>query len=218
MSEVLFRPETFFLRGGTSETVFLNAGDRMTIRDEEGGQACEIDGLAVLNRDHPPGAEATLFAEETAPRRIFAVGGPMMPHEQNPPTDLRVEIFRGNAAPHAPPPPLAAPKLNLLVPAAEARSYTVKAGDYIQIVDIDGQQCSDFLAFDAEALAEGVEYGLDSTTTRTLNRSIYPAPGLFAKFFDERMQGMVEVVRDTCGRHVQGLCGYGLSGPCELHR
>jgi len=195
------RPEIFFLRGGTQETVTLREGDRLTVRDDEGGQACEIDGEILLDSAHGPGAQATLLVEAAGKRRIFAVGAAMMPHEQNAPTDLRVEILRGNAAPHAPPPPLAAPKLELLVPAAEARSYTVKAGDYIQIVDIDGQQCSDFLAFDAEALAEGVEYGLDSTTTRTLNHSVYPGPGLFAKFFDERMQGLVEVVRDTCGRH-----------------
>ncbi len=201
MSQVLVRPEIFFVRGGTYETVVLREGDRLTVRDDEGGQACEIDGQTVLDSDHPSGTAATLFADAAGPRRIFAVGAAMMPHEQNAPADLRIEILRGNAVPHAPPPPLAAPKLDLLVPAAEARSYTVKAGDYIQIVDIDGQQCSDFLAFDAQALEHGVEYGLDSTTTRTLNRRIYPGPGLFAKFFDERMQGMVEVVRDTCGRH-----------------
>jgi len=201
MSQVLARPETVFVRGGTCETVLLHEGDRLTVRDVEGGQACEIDGETVLDSGNPPGTAATLFVEKAGPRRIFAVGAAMMPHEQNAPADLRVEILRGNAAPHAPPPPLAEPKLDLLVPAAEARSYLVKAGDYIQIVDIDGQQCSDFLAFDAETLAAGVEHGLDSTTTRTLNHSVYPGPGLFAKFFDERMQGMVEVVRDTCGRH-----------------
>jgi len=200
MSQVLARPETIFIRGGTRETVFLHAGDSLIVRDEEGGQACEIDGETVLDIAHAPGTSATLFADKSGPRSIFAVGTAMMPHEQTAPADLRVEILRGNAAPHAAP-PLAAPKLDLLVPAAEARSYLVKAGDYIQILDVDGQQCSDFLAFDAQALAEGTEYGLDSTTTRTLNHSIYPGPGLFAKFFDERMQGLVEVVRDTCGRH-----------------
>jgi aminomethyltransferase len=200
-AEPIKRPEVRYVRGGTRETVELCAGDRITIRDEEGGQVCEVDGVLVLDDAHGPGAEVTVFAEVDGLRAIFAVGGAMMPDAQDAPADLRIEILRGNAVPHAPPPPLAEPKLDILVPAAQARSYTVQAGDYIQIVDIDGQQCSDFLAFDAEALASGVEYGLDSTTTRTLNRSIYPGPGLFAKFFDERMQGMVEVVRDTCGRH-----------------
>jgi aminomethyltransferase len=199
--ETATRPELHYVRGGTREVLHLRTGDRITIRDEEGGQPCEVDGALVLDAGQQPGAEVTIFAEFDRKICIFAVGSPMMPDQQTAPADLRIEILRGTAAPHAPPPPLAEAKLDILVPAAQARAYTVAAGDYIQIVDIDGQQCSDFLAFDAEALAAGVEYGLDSTTTRTLNRRIYPGPGLFAKFFDERMQGMVEVVRDTCGRH-----------------
>ncbi len=186
------------MRGGAHETLLLRAGDRLTIRDEEGGQRCELDGAAVLDGEHGPGAEFVLVAEHDGRHSVCAVGAPMLPHEQNPPTDLRLEVLRKVAGKPA---LLATPKLDIVVPAAEARSYVVRAGDYIQIVDIDGQQCSDFLAFDAQALANGVERGLDSTTTRTLNHRIYPGPGLFAKFFDERMQPMVEVVRDTCGRH-----------------
>jgi aminomethyltransferase len=188
------RPELLVLRGGATEILHLNAGDHLTIRDEEGGQECVFDGAAVLIGNHDPGTEITIPIDQTGPKSISAPGAPMMPDEQSCPTDLRVEIFRAQATL---PPPLAAPKHEIPVPAAEARAYTVQAGDYIQIIDIDGQQCSDFLAFDAHAL----EYGVDSTTTRTLNQKIYPGPGLHAKFFDERMQGMVEVIRDTCGRH-----------------
>ncbi|MDP1050943.1 DUF1989 domain-containing protein, partial [Klebsiella quasipneumoniae] len=46
-----------------------------------------------------------------------------------------------------------------------------------------------------------MELDLDQTVTRTLNGSAYPAPGLFSKFFDRQMQPMLEVVRDTVGRH-----------------
>ncbi len=84
---------------------------------------------------------------------------------------------------------------------ATARAYRVKAGDYIQIIDVDGRQCSDFLAFDANALAAGQEFGIDPTVTRTLAGAAYPMPGLHAKYFDARMQPLVEVVRDTVGRH-----------------
>ena len=31
--------------------------------------------------------------------------------------------------------------------------------------------------------------------------SFDPAPGLFAKFYDQNFDPMVEVVQDTCGRH-----------------
>jgi aminomethyltransferase len=77
----------------------------------------------------------------------------------------------------------------------------VAAGDYIQIIDVDGRQCSDFLAFDADALERGKEFGLDPTVTRTLTGTASPGPGLLSKYFDARMTPLVEIVRDTVGRH-----------------
>ncbi len=199
------------MRGGGHASVDLRDGDWLTIRDDEGGQPCDLvvlsaqldplglnGGHRVLEPDGAPGASVTLMADAACRCDIFATGAAMAPDRQDPPTDLRVEINRRLAAA---PPLLATPKLDLLVPAATARAYTVAAGDYIQIVDIDGQQCSDFLAFDAAALGQGVEHGLDATTTRTLNGNAYPGPGLHAKFFDERMRPLVEVIRDTVGRH-----------------
>ncbi len=202
------------MRGGAHEFIRLRQGDRLSIRDDEGGQPCDLvvvseaadplglfGNFRVLDDAHAPLTETTLYAEADCQCSIFAPGSMMMPDEQTPPADLRVEILRRYALPHQPPAPLAAPKLDLLVEAATAAAYHVRAGDYIQILDIDGQQCSDFLAFDAASLQNGVELGLDSTTTRTLNGNAYPGPGLHAKFFDETMQPLVEVIRDTVGRH-----------------
>ncbi len=100
-------------------------------------------------------------------------------------------------APQAFPEPLAV----IRVTAASARAFTVKAGQFIQVIDVDGKQCSDLLAFDAAALAAGEEWGLDPTVTRTLAGSAYPLPGLHAKYFDARMQPLLETVQDTVGRH-----------------
>jgi aminomethyltransferase len=205
------RPEISYVRGGQSARFVLNPGDQVCIRDVEGGQPCDVvvhglgDPLGLKNvrrvlANAMPGAEISLWASADCECDIIAVGEPMMPDQQTAPADLRIAIAR--AAGMRPVQGLLAPaKQELLVRAATAQSYEVKAGDYIQILDIDGQQCSDFLAFDAEALAVGGVYGLDATTTRSLNGNVYPGPGLYAKFFDERMQGLVEVVRDTCGRH-----------------
>ncbi len=80
-------------------------------------------------------------------------------------------------------------------------SYEVHEGEYIQIIDVQGKQCSDFLAFHAARLHAGIERGLDATVTRTLMGNAYPQPGLHGKFYDLDMQPLVEVVRDTVGRH-----------------
>ncbi len=191
--------ERLTLRGGASLDVALAAGERLTVTDEEGGQACDL--LAppqalrrVIGDDAAPGAFFTYQAQADCAVTLSAPGEPMAPHAQNTPTDLRVAITRSKPVRPA---ALATPKQEILVKAATAQSYHVAAGDYIQILDLEGQQCSDFLAFDAQNLS----YGLDATTTRTLGNRIYPGPGLYAKFFDARMEPLVEIIRDTCGRH-----------------
>src|SRR5205085_608895 len=45
------------------------------------------------------------------------------------------------------------------------------------------------------------ERGLDSTTTRSLMGNAYPNPGLYGKFYDQDQEPLVEVIRDTVGRH-----------------
>lgn len=92
----------------------------------------------------------------------------MQPDAQNAPTELIADIECAAPVAGIAPPPLAPPVLDLRIDAGTARAYRVKAGDYIQVIDVDGRQCSDFLAFDATALARGEEYDLDPTTTRTL--------------------------------------------------
>ena len=83
------------------------------------------------------------------------------------------------------------------IDAASAIAYRVGAGQYIQIIDVEGAQCSDFLAF------AGTNYNeeLDSTVTRTLNALTIPQAGLHGKYFSQKMQPLVEVIQDTCGRH-----------------
>ena len=77
----------------------------------------------------------------------------------------------------------------------------MKHGEFIQVIDVEGRQCSDFLAFHRRKLDDGIERGLDSTVTRTLMGNAFPTPGLTGKFYDADMEPLVEVVRDTVGRH-----------------
>ena len=99
------------------------------------------------------------------------------------------------------PAPLAEPRLDFRVDKASALSYEVREGEYIQIIDVAGRQCSDFLAFHAHKLDKGIERGLDPQVTRTLMGSAYPTVGLHSKYFDADMDPLCQVVQDTVGRH-----------------
>ncbi len=163
-----------------------------------------VQGLRLFDEDGPAGAARSFLVEAPLTCVVAAPGEAMAVDAQNPPTDLRVKLAR--ARPLATenlclPDPLADPRLDFQVDRASAQAYEVKAGEYIQVIDLFGRQCSDFLTFAAGRLQDGVECGLDPTTTRTLMGASYPAPGLYSKFFDQEMQPLVEVVRDTCGRH-----------------
>ncbi|MEM7240019.1 MAG: DUF1989 domain-containing protein, partial [Pseudomonadota bacterium] len=82
-----------------------------------------------------------------------------------------------------------------------AMAYELKRGQFVQIIDVEGQQCSDFMAMRSEALDAGVERYIDSTVSRTMSRSAYPLPGLHDKFFDQDIRPLLSVRQDTVGRH-----------------
>ncbi|SHG85030.1 DUF1989 domain-containing protein [Cognatishimia maritima] len=87
------------------------------------------------------------------------------------------------------------------VAAGTGQAYEIKKGEYIQIIDLEGQQCSDFMAFSASGLDRGRELMIDSTATRTMVGSAYPVPGMLDKFYDQEMRPLLNMVQDTCGRH-----------------
>jgi len=137
---------------------------------------------------------------------IFAVpGDPMNIENQNSPTDITIIVKRASPDKIKDqkiiPEPLRDPLNEFVIERSTASSYEIKKGDYIQIINPYGRQCSDFLAFDTAKLEKGIERGLDPLTTRTFMGALYPGPGLFSKFFDMDHEPMLEVVRDTVGRH-----------------
>jgi aminomethyltransferase len=164
------------------------------------------EAVRLFGEWSPAGARETFVASASA--RVL-VGAPALPmsledEAANPPSELLLELRRATPHPRreAPlPEPLAEPVLDLRVDAATARSYQVEEGQYIQVIDVEGRQCSDFLAFGTRQLDAGLERGLDSTTTRHFMGSAYPQPGLFGKFYDQDAQPLLEVVQDTVGRH-----------------
>jgi aminomethyltransferase len=198
-------PDVLIVVPGGGEARFdLAPGDRVRIIDPEGlqpGLLVGPDGDETLVLPGDAAGAAHDFTATTAQAvTVKAPGVPMQPDAQDGATDLHVHITRADPASDLPP-PLAEPVLDLRVPAATARAYRVRAGDYIQIIDVDGRQCSDFVAFDAAALEAGTELGLDPTVTRTLMGRSIASPGLHSRFFNAALQPLVEVVRDTVGRH-----------------
>jgi aminomethyltransferase len=147
------------------------------------------------------GAAATFRADADLVCELAAPGEATTPSGQATPTDLDVIIEGASQATGWGGEPLAPPKAEILVEAGTARAYAVAAGDYIQVVDVEGRQCSDFLAFNAAALAAGVERGLDPTVTRSIQGRSSPTPGLHGKYFDAALRPLVEIVQDTVGRH-----------------
>ena len=207
--------------GGATE-VAIRGDDRVRVIDRHGGQTAELTangggglaalglhadaksaGTTVFGRDSRPGSDIELIAQGDTVLVVSAPGGRVVDGD-TPATELLVEVRRANPAAREQtelPAPLAEPRLDFRVDRASALSYEVKQGEYIQVIDVEGRQCSDFLAFHRAKLERGLERGLDATVTRTLMGQAYPTPGLQGKFYDLDMEPLVEVIRDTVGRH-----------------
>ena len=180
-------------------------GSRDVVQDLAGRglDPTQTAAVRLFDTASRPGAEQSFRTDREIVLIVAAPAGRVIDGAP-PPSDLVVEVHR--ARPRAIqevelPPPLAEPRLDFRIDRSTARSYEVKAGEFIQIIDVEGKQCSDFLAFHRRKLDDGIERGLDSTVTRTLMGSAYPTPGLFGKFYDADLDPLVEVVRDTVGRH-----------------
>jgi aminomethyltransferase len=248
------RFQSWWVRPGGATVVRVHPGDRLTIRDPDGGQPAEMtvldqeggedaaalglradapatvlraalgDGraepflaelhgrglapadaraVALFATDSPPGASESFGVQRDATVVVAAPGGRVVDGAW-PASALVVEILRAEA-PHAReaelPTPLAEPRLDFRVDKASALSYEVRKGEYIQIIDVRGRQCSDFLAFNAHKLQAGIERGLDAQVTRTLMGSAYPTVGLHSKYYDLDMDPLCQIVQDTVGRH-----------------
>ena len=165
---------------------------------------CEAHAAKLFGEGSPAGETMTYVAQRSCLCVVAAPGGPMQIDMQNPPTEIRVRVQRArfDVAMERPlPPPLADPRLDFRICKGTACAYEIKAGEYIQVIDVDGRECSDFQAFHRADLDRGVQRDIDPTVTRYAIGALYPGPGLFSKFYDAELRPLVEVVRDTVGRH-----------------
>jgi aminomethyltransferase len=202
--------ETYRVSPGATTILALAPGDRLTVRDVHGGQRAllvsEELGLEadLFGPESPPGSQEIFDAARPARVSVTAPSGEPVVEGGVPASDLQLEVRRATPRDDFEPTlpdPLAEPRLDFQVDRASALAYEVKTGEYIQVIDVRGRQCSDFLAFHTAKLDAGRERGLDATTTRSLMGNAYPNPGLHGKFYDQDQEPLVEVVRDTVGRH-----------------
>lgn len=117
------------------------------------------------------------------------------------PGPIAVAITRAASSGVILPPPLGAIRDEFTVKRGTAQAYALNPGEVVQIIDVEGQQCSDFMAFRTRGLDANRVEMIDGTATRSMVRRAFPGPGLFDKFFDADMRPMMNVVQDTCGRH-----------------
>ncbi len=249
--------ERYRVKGRGTTVVKVMAGDKITIKDIEGGQLCEVSfvdaqgrfnsaGLGVgfsraayglqeiLTRDEdsarrtlgalrrrnvdPAGSQAlVLFGDSSSPGSsaeltmaldglliVAAPAPPMDAEAQNTATALELRVTRSRierSYEELLPEPMADPVQDLRIRAARASAYFVRAGEFIQVIDVSGRQCTDFQAFSARKVDKGLDLALDATVTRTLLGRSYPTPGLPSKAFDRDFEPLVEIVQDTVGRH-----------------
>jgi aminomethyltransferase len=90
---------------------------------------------------------------------------------------------------------LPSPRLEERVGPADALAFELRAGELVQIEDLQGCQVSDFLAFRAERR----DVGISNTVTRALVDGLFPLPG--QRFYDGEGNPLLELVEDTVGRH-----------------
>ena len=163
------------------------------------------DAVSVFAEGSRPGDTAQFTAECDGLLVIAAPGGPMAPEAQDAPSELILYIRRADPGPVktelGPPDPLADPLLDANIRPGNAYAYEVRKGEYIQILDVKGRECSDFQAFSRRALDNGLEREIDPTTTRSLTGQLYPEPGIPSKYWSVDHEPLVEIVQDTCGRH-----------------
>jgi aminomethyltransferase len=247
--------ERYRVKGGGSVALPVAAGDRLTLTDLEGLQACEIaflgddgrydcsalgakadrgaDGLQrllaetgessrraverrggdvahlqalrIFGADSGAGGKAQFTVSRPGLLIVAAPGEAMEAGSQETLTDIELLIARADPQRLKQgaflPDPIADPLQDFRIAAATATAYVVRAGEFIQVIDVAGRQCTDFQCFSLRKLDKKIENALDATVTRTLTGRSYPTPGLPSKAFGRDFEPLIEIVQDTVGRH-----------------
>ncbi|MDC0238940.1 aminomethyltransferase family protein [Candidatus Thioglobus sp.] len=162
-----------------------------------------LTGAELFSTSSPADSRQSFRIDKDTLCVFDAKGGPMIVDEHDAPTEILINVSRANPTKPSErlPEPLAKNAQEIRVNKSTAVAYKVKAGEYIQVIDVEGQQCSDFQAFLVEDLKNNRELNLDPTVTRSHMLKSYPEPGCHDKFYNQNSVPLVEIVRDTVCRH-----------------
>jgi len=86
-------------------------------------------------------------------------------------------------------------RLEVLVPAGEARAVRVARGEVLQLVDVEGQQVADLMAWRLDEPDEAL------SPAHTVSCLGHLVPGQGEELFSTRRRPLLRVRRDTVGRH-----------------
>lgn len=178
---------------------------RLTATLQRGGwDIANAEAVCIDNRHSQPGEQQHFEVQTDGSLIVAAPGLPMQVDAQNPVSDIVLFIERVNPVSKrivTPTDPLADPLQDFNIQPGQAQAYIVKKGQYVQVLDVQGRECSDFQAFDLRALDKQRFEDIDPTTTRALMGSLYPTPGLYGKYYSVAQQPLLEIIQDTVGRH-----------------
>ena len=181
-----------------------NARRSRAALERRGIELGAAQSLRVFGEASTAGTTAEFKISRNGVLIVAAPAGAMSPENQDTATDIELRVTRVNkSAGHVEllPEPLGDPLQDIRIKAATACAYLVRAGEYIQVIDVSGRQCTDFQALSARKVDKGKDLALDSTVSRTLLGRSYPMPGLPSKSFDREFEPLIEIVQDTVGRH-----------------
>lgn len=173
-----------------------------TLSKNRGGSLSDAETMRIFDAGSRPGdvfllkmkSKATLFAVAPLSGEFISLGGGGR-------FAIEVKEAGGGSDSRPLPNPLGKIVDEWNVDSGTAKAYELKKGQFAQIIDIQGQQCSDFMAMRVSALDQGLERHIDSTVSRTVARCAYPLPGLHDKFYDQDIRPLLSVRQDTVGRH-----------------
>ncbi|MEH7342407.1 urea carboxylase-associated family protein [Bacillus sp. JJ1532] len=86
-------------------------------------------------------------------------------------------------------------KREFLIPGGTGRSFIIKKGEFLKVIDVEGKQVADFIAI---SLDKRDEY-LSTAHTRTMNGRLFVTKG--DKLFSNYRHALLEMVEDTIGVH-----------------